>query len=62
MPTTVSPHMSSHRSYCMSSVTTVGGTQGIPEIAAPFSGGGFSNYVSLNPLSLILCNNYIDME
>jgi hypothetical protein len=62
MPTTVSPHMSSHRSCCMSSVTTVGGTQGIPEIAAPFSGGGFSNYVSLNPLSLILCNNYIDME
>jgi tripeptidyl-peptidase-1 len=25
-------------------VTTVGGTTGIPEVAAPFSGGGFSNY------------------
>jgi hypothetical protein len=47
MSTTVSPHISSHRSCCMGSVTTVGGTQGIPEIAAPFSGGGFSNYVSL---------------
>ena len=28
------------------SVTTVGGTTGIPEVAASFSGGGFSNYVS----------------
>ena len=27
------------------SVTSVGGTIYIPEIAAPFSGGGFSNYV-----------------
>ena len=44
------------------SVTTVGGTQGIPEIAAPFSGGGFSNYVSLNPLPLIFFNKHIDME
>jgi len=25
-------------------VTTVGGTLGFPEVAAPFSGGGFSNY------------------
>jgi hypothetical protein len=62
MSTTVSPDISSHRSCCMGSVTTVGGTQGIPEVAAPFSGGGFSNYVSLNPLSLVLCNNFIDME
>jgi hypothetical protein len=28
------------------SVTAVGGTVGIPETAAFFSGGGFSNYVS----------------
>src|ERR1700755_2762736 len=41
----------------MGSVTTVGGTQGIPEVAAPFSGGGFSNYVSLNRLLAVLCNN-----
>jgi hypothetical protein len=59
MSTTVSLHIISHRSCCVGSVTTVGGTQGIPEIAAPFSGGGFSNYVSLNLLSLVLC---IDME
>jgi hypothetical protein len=62
MSATVFLHISSHRSCCMGSVTTVGGTQGIPEIAAPFSGGGFSNYVSLNPPSLVLCNNCIDME
>ena len=62
MSTTVSPHICSHRSCCMDSVTTVGGTQGIPEIAAPFSGGGFSNYVSFNPASLVPCNNCIDME
>ena len=30
----------------MCSVTAVGGTTGIPEVAADFSGGGFSNYVS----------------
>lgn len=59
MSTTVSPHIISHLSCCVGSVTTVGGTQGIPEIAAPFSGGGFSNYVSLNLLSPVLC---IDME
>lgn len=29
----------------MNSVTTVGGTKGIPEVASEFSGGGFSNYV-----------------
>lgn len=29
----------------VSSVTTVGGTENIPEIAASFSAGGFSNYV-----------------
>lgn len=29
------------------SVTAVGGTREIPEIAANFSSGGFSNYVSL---------------
>lgn len=46
-PATVSPHIGPHRSCCVGSVTTVGGTQGIPEIAATFSGGGFSNYVSL---------------
>ncbi|SRR5258707_7910517 len=41
------------------SVTTVGGTESIPEVAAPFSGGGFSNYVStsrMNSLLLVLCN------
>jgi hypothetical protein len=27
------------------SVTVVGGTAYIPEVAADFSGGGFSNYV-----------------
>ena len=30
----------------LGSVTAVGGTTGIPEVAAFFSGGGFSNYVS----------------
>ena len=30
------------------SVTTVGGTTNIPETAIFFSGGGFSNYVSLH--------------
>ena len=29
----------------MISVTVVGGTTGIPETGASFSGGGFSNYV-----------------
>jgi hypothetical protein len=62
MSITVSPHINSQRSCCLGSVTTVGGTQGIPETAASFSGGGFSNYVSSNPLSLVLCNNCIDTE
>lgn len=31
------------------SVTAVGGTNSYPEVAVYFSGGGFSNYVSLSP-------------
>ena len=32
------------------SVTTVGGTHYIPEVAVGFSGGGFSNYVSVTQI------------
>lgn len=61
VPITVSHlQISSHRPYCVGSVTTVGGTQGVPEVAAPYSGGGFSNYVSSSKmdLSLALYNLY----
>ncbi len=61
--TTVPPlHMNSHQPCRIGSVTAVGGTQGFPEIAARFSGGGFSNYVSLNSPVAGLLQYCIDME
>lgn len=41
-------------------VTTVGGTQGIPEIAAPFSGGGFSNYFARPDWQNATVQKYLD--
>ena len=40
------------------SVTAVGGTSYIPEVASNFSGGGFSDYVRLlfNPFLRVLAN------
>ncbi|KAI0287620.1 tripeptidyl peptidase A [Russula brevipes] len=41
-------------------VTAVGGTYGIPEIAAPFSGGGFSNYFARPDYQQTAVQNYLD--
>ncbi|KAN0115995.1 Peptidase S8/S53 domain containing protein [Russula decolorans] len=41
-------------------VTTVGGTQGIPEVAAPFSGGGFSNYFARPDWQNATVQKYLD--
>jgi tripeptidyl-peptidase-1 len=41
-------------------VTTVGGTMGIPEVAAPFSGGGFSNYFARPDYQNTVVQNYLN--
>ena len=47
----------------MHSVTAVGGTASIPEVAAPFSGGGFSDIVSFRSFrSKFECNSDSDGE
>ncbi|KAH9983546.1 peptidase S8/S53 domain-containing protein [Russula compacta] len=41
-------------------VTAVGGTTGIPEVAAPFSGGGFSNYFALPGYQQLAVQTYLN--
>jgi hypothetical protein len=43
------------------SVTAVGGTTSVPEVAAEFSGGGFSNVVRFASL-FWPCNDNLDKE